>query len=81
MKTLEVGATSPSLHEVLKLADGYNVILRTADGREYVVPELDDFDREIALARHNPDLMRLLDERSREGSAVSPSEARRRSGL
>ena len=81
MKTVDVGKTGPSLHEVLKLADIENVVLRTADGREYVVAEVDDFDREVALVRQNDDLMRLLDERSRERGTVSVAEARRRLGL
>jgi hypothetical protein len=81
MKTVEVGAKSPSLQEVLKFADSENVILRTADGREYVVAEVDDFDREVTLVRQNDDLMRLLDERSREAGSISASEARRRLGL
>lgn len=81
MKTVDVSANSPSLNEVLKLADGENVILRTPDGREYVVAEVDDFDREVTLVRQNDDVMRLLDERSRETSSISASEARRRLGL
>jgi len=81
VKTIDVSATGPTLHEVLKLADGDNIILRTTDGREYVIAEVDDFDREIALARQNEELMRLLEERSREEGSVSALEARRRLGL
>jgi hypothetical protein len=81
MKTVQIGATPPTLEDLLKLADGENVILKTNDGREYVLAEVEDFDREISLMRQNEALMQLLDERSQEKTSNSPSEARRKLGL
>ena len=51
--------------------------MQTPDGREFVLAEIDDFGREIALARENMELMKLLDERGREEATVSLAEARR----
>jgi len=81
MKTVDLGATNPPLHEVLKLAESENLIVRTSDGREFVVAEIDDFDREVSLVRQNDELMRLLAERSREENSVSAGDARRQLGL
>ena len=81
MRTIQIGASTPSLQDVLRLADDDNVILQTGDGREYVLAEVDDFDREIALMRQNDALMLLLDERSQDKSMNSLSEARRKLGI
>ena len=54
-----------SLKEILELASEENIILRTQDGREFVLAEIDDFDREVELTRQNEEFMQFLDERSR----------------
>jgi hypothetical protein len=81
MKTIDVGAGMPSVEELLNLADAENVILRTRDGREFVLAELDDFDREIALTRQNDELMRLLQERSAEPGRYSTDDIKKEFGL
>ncbi len=55
------------------------VLLRTAEGEEYAVGAVEDFQREVELIRTNPALMRLLDERSREPANVSLDSLRSRS--
>jgi hypothetical protein len=55
-------------------------VLRAPDGREFVLAEIDDFDREIELTRENTKLMALLDRRGREKATVSLADARRRLG-
>ena len=81
MKTIDLNAETPSLGELLLLANEENLILRTADGREFLIAELDEFDQEIALVRQNKELMDLLDERSKQESTYSLEEARRMLGL
>jgi len=61
-----------------KQAQEENLILRTADGREFVLAEIDDFSREIELTRQNEQLMSLLDSREQEKGTVSLAEARAR---
>lgn len=78
MKAIDLGATTPTLNEVLELAARENLVLKTVDGREFVVAEIDDFDQEIALTRENKDLMALLDERSKEKETYSLAEVRKR---
>jgi hypothetical protein len=55
--------------------------LRTAEGHEFVLAEIEDFDREIDLTRQNEELMRLLDRRGQEKATISLAEARVRSGV
>jgi hypothetical protein len=65
MKTIELSG-GPTLAEILKLAKAENLILRTPEGEEFVVAEIDDFAREVELVRQNDELMRLLAARSKE---------------
>jgi hypothetical protein len=65
LKTVELTAIAPPLAELLDLAGEDNIVLRTPEGREFVLAEVDDFDTEIALVRENKELMALLEDRSR----------------
>jgi hypothetical protein len=75
MKAIDLSTSSPALPEILQLASEENVILKTADGRQFVVAEIDDFAEEVRLTRQNEALMRLLDERSK-GTTLSLKEVR-----
>ena len=77
MKTIDVSAASPTLSEVLQFADEGAVMLRTPDGREFLVAEVDDFEIEISRVRQNEELMQFLAERSKETKTYSLSEARK----
>jgi len=81
MKTIKVSNQQKALQALLKKASGENLVLRAPDGREFILAELDDFDREIELTRQNKEFMRLLDERGREKATIPAAEARRRLGL
>jgi hypothetical protein len=81
MKTVDLTTQLATLEEVLSLADQENVVLRTKAGREYVVAELDDFDRELELVRQNEELMELLARRSKDEPTFSLEEVRRELGL
>src|SRR4051794_24198502 len=69
-KGIDLATSSPTLAEVLELAAEDNVILRTPDGRQFVLAEIGDFGEEVARAGQNESLTRLLDERSREAARV-----------
>src|SRR5437879_1962940 len=71
VKTIPVSKRSRVINVLLKRARRENVILRSADGKEFLLAGLDDFDREIELARGNKALMRLLDARARQSQALS----------
>jgi hypothetical protein len=77
MKTIDLACDSPSLPALLDMASEDNVILRTEDGREYVLAEIDDFEREVALVRRNQELMEFLDQRSELGQTYTIEQARK----
>jgi hypothetical protein len=66
VKAIDLSTVSPSLKDVLKMAGEDNVILKTPEGRQFVLAEIDDFGEEVEKTRQNEALMRLLDERSKE---------------
>src|SRR5262245_19961425 len=81
MKTIDLTNGLPSLQELLDLAREENVILRSGDGREFVLAAVDDFDREIALVRQNEELMALLDQRPHADRTYTLDEARNALGI
>jgi hypothetical protein len=78
MKTIDLGTTSPTLTQVLELASEENVILRTAEGRQYVLAEIDDFAEEVAKVAQNQAFTQLLREQSKETAHLPLSQARER---
>ena len=78
MKTIPVSPRSKSINALLQQAKNKNVILRTTDGREFILAEVNDFDREIELTRRNKKLMKFLEKRARETKTIPAAEARAR---
>jgi hypothetical protein len=81
MKTVSVSARSRSIRGLLAQASQGNLILRAPDGREFILAEIDDFNREIELTRQNRALMKLLETRSKPKKRIPLAEARRQLGL
>ena len=66
MKTIDVPRRAEALNKVLRQAREENLILRAADGTEFVVVEINDFDREIETTRENKELLKFLTARARD---------------
>jgi hypothetical protein len=81
LKIVELTAIEPALAELLDLASEDTLILKTSEGREFVLAEVDDFDTEIALVCQNEELMALLAERSREKKTYTLQQVREQLGL
>ncbi len=81
MKIVELTAIAPTLAELLDLAGEETLILKTAEGREFVLAAVDDFDTELALICQNEELMALLAERSRENKTYTLQQVREQLGL
>lgn len=81
MKTIKVSRQAKTLNALLKRARSENVILRSAEGSEFILAEIDDFNREIELTRQNKQLMKLLNSRARRKATLSLAEAKRQLGL
>ncbi len=76
MKTVNLSLERPTRLELLELASQENVILKTREGREFILAETDDFGAEAELVRQNDELMQLLAQRSREAETYSLSQVR-----
>ena len=81
MKIVELTAIAPTLAELLDLAGEETLILKTSEGREFVLAAVDDFDTEITLVRQNEELMALLAERSSEKKTYTLQQVREQLGL
>jgi hypothetical protein len=81
MKVVMISEGEYTLKSLLQQALQENLILRTADGHEFILAEIENFDHEIELTQQNEQLMRLLDERGQEKATISIADARARLGI
>jgi hypothetical protein len=81
MKTIATSRNSRTVSALLKRARRENVILRSPGGEEFILAQVDDFNREIELARQNKALMKFLDARARQTETVPLDQAATLLGL
>ena len=81
MKTVIVSTRARKLYALLRQAQRGGLILRSPEGREFILAEIDDFNREIELTRKNKKLMKLLDERGKQTKTYTAAEVRAKLGL
>jgi hypothetical protein len=81
MKTVNVSNPTNELTALLDQANDEDLVVRLADGREFLLSAVDDFDIEIAQTRQNEKLMALLEERARQTHTLPLDEVKRRLGI
>ena len=81
MKTIDIAQNEATVEELVQIAAKGPVVLRAADGKEFLLAEFDDLAHEAALIRQNAELMALLKERSLETKRYSLAEVRKNLGL
>ena len=81
MKTIDFSQAPPDVAHLLEQARNDDLIIRLADGSEFFLVAIDDFDEEIARTRNNPRLMALLETRAKQTATVPLDEVKRRLGL
>ena len=82
MKTIEIPNASRDVAELLEQAREDDVVVRLADGSEFLLVAVDDdFEAEIQRTRSNPKLMALLEARARQSATVPIDQAKRSLGL
>jgi hypothetical protein len=81
MKTVNVSSKAKTVNILLKKARKEGLILRSADGNEFILAEIDDFNREIELTRRNKELMKLLDARGKQTKTFKAADVKRQLGL
>ena len=62
MKTISIPPESTDVNSLLQQARQEDLLVQAADGTEFVLTAVDEFDLEIARTRQNAKLMALLDE-------------------
>ena len=62
MKTISIPPDAGDVNTLLEQARREDLLVRTADGTEFMLTAVDEFDLEIARTRQNAKLMALLDE-------------------
>ena len=81
MKTIDVPPQAAKVNAILAQAREEDILVRTADGGEFMLTAVDDFDEEIARTRRSTKLMALLEERAKQTTTVSLDEVKRQLGL
>lgn len=81
MKTVDVPPQATDVNVLLEQARHEDIVVRAADGTEFMLSAIDDFEHELARTRQNAKLMDLLEQRSKQTAAVSLDEAKRQLGL
>jgi hypothetical protein len=80
MKTITIPPQSTEINALLGQARQEDLLVRAADGTEFMLTTVEDFDQEIARTRQNAKLMALLDERARQTRTVPLDEVKRQLG-
>lgn len=81
MKMIKISKRDKGINNILKQAQQENLIVRSSDGTEFVIAEIDDFNREIELTRQNKELMKFLEMRAKKGKTIPIDEAKAQLGL
>jgi hypothetical protein len=81
MKTINLPQASEDVARLLNEARQDDVVVKLADGSEFMVIAIDEFDQEIAKSRSNPRLMALLEARAAQTATVALDEVKRRLDL
>jgi len=81
MRTITISRQAKGVNTLLNQARRQNLIIRSPDGHEFILAEVDDFNREIELTRKNKKLMAFLDQRAKQTKTVSLEEAKTQLGL
>jgi hypothetical protein len=81
MKTITIPPQATDINGLLEQARHEDILVRAADGTEFMLTAVDDFDTELARTRQNAKLMALLDERARQTQTVPLDEVKRQLGL
>ena len=77
MRTVKVSAKEKTINSLLKKAQKGGLILRSPGGQEFILAEINDFNREIELTQENKALMKLLDARGKQTKTVKTAELRK----
>jgi hypothetical protein len=73
-----VSRLQTEVNDLLDQAREDDLMIRTADGTQFIVSAVDDFDLEIIQTRKNEKLMALLEERAKQPATIPLEDIERR---
>jgi hypothetical protein len=71
MKKVDLALASPSLAQLLAMAQDESIMLIAGDGNSFILEQADDFEREVQQLGDSEKFLTFLKERSKEKSAIS----------
>ena len=78
MKTIIVSSSSTELYNLLKQAREGSIVLQDPnDGAEFILAELDDFEKEVELTRNNDELIEFLEKRAKQSGRTPHAEVKK----
>jgi hypothetical protein len=80
MKTVTIPPQATDINVLIEQARQEDILVRAADGTEFMLTAVEDFDEEIARTRRNAKLMDLLDTRANQTQTVPLDEVKRQLG-
>jgi hypothetical protein len=81
MKTINLPQASEDVVRLFDEARQHDVVVKLADGSEFMLIAIDEYDDEIAKSRSNPRLMALLEARASQTATIPLNEVKRRLDL
>lgn len=81
MKTINLSFKDEAINTLLLEAHEGGIILKSFDGREFILAEIDNFTTEIELTRNNDELMKLLDKRVKRSGTIPLDEVKSHLGI
>jgi hypothetical protein len=81
MKTVDLRQNEITVKELLHLAVKEAVFIVAENGREFVLEEADEFDKEIAALSSSEKFINFLKERAKEPATLSLDEVEKELGL
>ncbi len=81
MTTVDLRQNEITVEELLHLADKDVVVIVAEYGREFVLEEADEFDKEIAALSSSETFINFLKERAKEPATLSLDEVEKELGL
>jgi len=81
MKTVSIPPQATEVNAFLEQARDGDILVQMADGTEFMVTVIDEFDEEVGRTRQNAKLMALLDERAKQKQTIPLADVKQQLGL
>jgi hypothetical protein len=81
VKVIDISPQANEINTLLDLARQEDLLVRSADGREFMLVAVVEFDLEIVRTRQNQKLLAFLETRAKQTATISLDEVKHQLGL